>query len=265
VQGALRDSEVTVRCLAALALAAMPDAQTVPLLLERANDPETGFQFHSRAVVEALKGLNSAGRLTGQDKQTLVAQLGSPAVHSRELALYYFTLVGAPATPEVQKRLTRIARDDPSPYARELAFVNLKSSFGATAEVRDLLHERMTADRDAAVQSRAAVALAQAHSRLPPEDPRRAESLDWLDEFLRGYGDGTQRADRDWGWRPLGNALLEYGPAGRERLERLLADPSNRSLSDLAWRILFLRQGDQFFPVTEVEDRAAHARHPWRR
>jgi len=91
------------------------------------------------------------------------------------------------------------------------------------------------------------------------------QSLDWLEEFLRGYGDGTARADRDWGWRPLGNALLEYGPAGRERLERLLADPSNRTLSDLAWRILFLRQGDQFFPVTEAEDRAAHARHPWRR
>jgi hypothetical protein len=131
--------------------------------------------------------------------------------------------------------------------------------------VRNLLHERMTADRDAAVQSRAAVALAQAHARMPPEDLQRVEALDWLEEFLRSYGDGSQRADRDWGWRPVGNALLEYGPAGRERLERLLADPTNRALSDLAWRILFLRQGDQFFPVTEEEDRAAHARHPWRR
>jgi HEAT repeat protein len=256
---------VTVRCLAALALAAMPDEQTVPLLLERANDPESGFQFHSRAVVDALKALNSAGKLTDQDKQKLVTQLGSPAVHSRELALYYFTLVGAPATPEVQKQLSRITREDPSPYARELAFVNLKSSFGATADVRELLHERMSADRDAAVQSRAAVALAQAHARLPPEDPQRREALDWLEEFLRGYGDGSQRADRDWGWRPLGNALLEFGPAGRERLERLLANPSNRTLSDLAWRVLYLRQGDQFFPVTEDEDRAAHARHPWQR
>ena len=265
VTAALRDAEVTVRCLAALALAAMPDEQTVPLLLERANDPESGFQFHSRAVVDALKGLNSAGKLTDQDKQKLVAQLGSPTVHSRELALYYFTLVGAPATPEVQNQLSRITREDPSPYARELAFVNLKSSFGATADVRKLLHERMSADRDAAVQSRAAVALAQAHSRLPPEDPQRREALDWLEEFLRGYGDGSQRADRDWGWRPLGNALLEFGPAGRERLERLLADPSNRTLSDLAWRVLYLRQGDQFFPVTEDEDRAAHARHPWQR
>jgi HEAT repeat protein len=265
VTAALHDPEVTVRCLAALALVAIADDRTVPLLLERACDPETGFQFHSRAVVEALKALNSAQRFTPRDRQALVDQLQAKSSHARELALYYFTLLGAPATPEVQQHLLLIARDDANPYARELAFVNLKSSFGPTREVRELLHERMTADPDHAVQSRAAVALAQAHARLPADDPLRKEALHWLEEFLRGYGDDSQRRDRDWGWRPLGNALLDYGPAGRELLERLRSQPHNRALSDLAWRVLDLRQGDQFFPVTEEEDRAAHARHPWRR
>jgi len=265
VTAALRDPEVTVRCLAALALVAIADEQTVPLLLERARDPKSGFQFHSRAVVEALKALNGAGRFTPRDRQALVDQLQAKSPHARELALYYFTLLGAPATPDVLKHLLSIARDDENPYARELAFVNLKSSFGPTREVRELLHERMTADPDAAVQSRAAVALAQAHARLPADDSQRKEALDWLETFLRGYGDGSERPDRDWGWRPLGNALLDYGPAGRELLERLKSQPDNRALSDLAWRVLDLRQGDQFFPVTEDEDRAAHARHPWRR
>jgi hypothetical protein len=42
-----------------------------------------------------------------------------------------------------------------------------------------------------------------------------------------------------------------------------MAEASNRQLSDRAWRILYLKQGDQFFPVTEAEDAAAHKLHPW--
>jgi hypothetical protein len=33
-------------------------------------------------------------------------------------------------------------------------------------------------------------------------------------------------------------------------------------LAELAWRVLYLRQGDKFYPVTEEQDRAAHALRP---
>ena len=47
------------------------------------------------------------------------------------------------------------------------------------------------------------------------------------------------------------------------KMKALLADGTNRELSDRAWRILHLKQGDQFFPVTEAEDAAVHKLHPW--
>ena len=82
-------------------------------------------------------------------------------------------------------------------------------------------------------------------------------------EFFRQYGDGCERTDRAWGWRLLGNSLLQFGPDGEAALKALMAEANNRELSDRAWRILYLKQGDQFFPVTEAEDAAAHKLHPW--
>ena len=81
--------------------------------------------------------------------------------------------------------------------------------------------------------------------------------------FFRQYGDGCQRTDRDWGWRPVGNALLLFGKEGRIQLEALMRETDDRALSDRAWRILHLRQGDQFFPITEEQDATAHQLHPW--
>jgi hypothetical protein len=233
-------------------------------LLKTAADPASGFQFHSRAVIDALKTLNSNGKLTPADKQLLVNRLTDHSPRTRELALYYFTLLGAPATPAVEERLTRIVRNDSSPASRELAIVNLRSSFGPTATVRETLREIMQRDPNHAVQCRAAIAFAQMHARMDAGAPQRREALHDLERFFRQYGDGCGRADGEWGWRPLGNALLDYGPAGVELFERLMRESTNRDLSDRAWRILYLKQGDKFFPLTAEADAAAHRKHPWR-
>ncbi|MCY2967571.1 MAG: HEAT repeat domain-containing protein [Planctomycetota bacterium] len=262
---ALRDPENSVRCQAALALGELERTPAVEPLLAAAFDPGSTFQFHSRAVVEALKKMTADGRLTGSDKLALTEKLNDSSSRTRELVLYYFTLIGAPATPEVHTALTRIALTDDNPYSRELAIVNLRSSFGPTTEVKATFRRVMEADRDHAVQVRGAIAYAQMHARLDVADPARAAALDVVVEYFRQYGDRCQRTDREWGWRPLGNVLVEYGPAGEERLKALMKDPTDRDLSDRAWRILYLKQGDQFFPVTEEQDAAAHKLHPWRK
>jgi hypothetical protein len=98
---------------------------------------------------------------------------------------------------------------------------------------------------------------------LPAEDAGRNTALAEAVGFFRQYGDGCERTDRAWGWRLLGNSLLRFGQDGEAALKALLADGTNRELSDRAWRILHLKQGDQFFPVTEAEDVAVHKLHPW--
>jgi hypothetical protein len=178
------------------------------------------------------------------------------------LVLYYFKFIGAPATPAVRTRLFEIIRGDPSPYARELAMVNLRSSFGPAANVTSLLRKVMADDKDHAVQARAAVALATMHARAEP-GPTRDDVLAHVVDFFRQYGDGCDRTDRQWGWRAVGNAIVLFEEEGKAKLAALMRETGNRALSDRAWRILHLRQGDQFFPVTEEQDVAAHQLHPW--
>jgi hypothetical protein len=113
------------------------------------------------------------------------------------------------------------------------------------------------------VQVRAATLFAAMHARLPAKDAARNMALAEAVGFFRQYGDGCERTDRAWGWRLLGNSLLGFGPDGEAALKALLADATNRELSDRAWRILYLKQGDRFFRMTEAEDAAVHKLHPW--
>ena len=262
VAAALEDPENSVRIRAVLALGELNDPPAVQRILTAISRDNSTFQFHFRAVPEVLKKRAADGRLSKKEKDLLVAQLADAQPRVRELVLYYFKLLGAPATPAVRLQLLDIIRNDPSPYARELAMVNLRSSFGATAEVTSLLLEVMATDKEHAVQARAAAALATMHARAEP-GPTREKALAEVAGFFRQYGHGCQRTDREWGWRTVGNALLLFGTEGKAELEALMRETDNRALSDRAWRILHLRQGDQFFPISEEQDAAAHQLHPW--
>jgi hypothetical protein len=262
VAAALRDPENSVRVRAVLALGELEDPEVVSRILEVISRDNSTFQFHFRAVPEVLKKRAADGRLTPADKELLVARLTDPQARIRELVLYYFKLVGAPGTLDVRSDLIAIIRDDPSPYARELAMINLRSSFGAVPLVTSVLKQVMTDDKDHAVQTRAAVALATAHAGTNP-GPTRVQALADVVAFFRQFGDGCQRKDREWGWRVVGNALLRFEESGKAALKKMMAESDNRTLSDRAWRILHLRQGDGFFPITEEQDAAAHKLHPW--
>jgi len=267
---ALRDRQSTVRCLAALALAELPDEHLVPTLVDAALADPRQHQFAHRAVTEALLKCQNNNRLTVASKQVLVERLATAAPAGQALLLHYLTRLGAPATPAVEQRLADLLVNSPDPEVRELCLVNLKSSFGATQSVRSLIGQRLEQETTASVQVRAAVAYAQMHAPLPQDDPLRVDALARLDLSFRKYGAGCRRVDREWGWRLLGNALLELGPEGRQRLERLLSPPSDdspwdRELADRAWRVIHQRQGDQFYPTTPEADAAAHRLHPARR
>jgi len=262
---ALHDPENTVTCLAAVALAEIDDPQGLEPLVAAAFDPKSTFQLQSRAIPEAFKKLAAVEPSGTALKKRLVPELCAPLSKTRELALYYFTLIGAPATPEVEKSLSQIVLHDENEYSRELALVNLRSSFGATAAVTQTIRTVMQKDPSHAVQVRAVTAFSMMHARLAAEDPVRKQALEEAVTYFRQYGDGCQRTDREWGWRLLGNSLLEFGPAGEDALKALMTEASNRDLSDRAWRILYLKQGDQFYPVTEAEDSVAHQQHPWKK
>ena len=141
-------------------------------LLVAAFDPKSTFQFNSRAVPQALKKWATTEPGGATLKKLLVPRLRDQSPRTRELTLYYFTLIGAPATPEVEQSLTEIALHDDGEYARELAMVNLSSSFGAITEVAQTIRTVMQKDPSHAVQVRAASLFASMHARLPAKDTR---------------------------------------------------------------------------------------------
>jgi hypothetical protein len=259
----LHDPENTVSCLAAIALGESNNLEEMQTLLVAAFDPRSTFQFNTRAVPQALKRFAATEPGGATLKKLLLPRLRDKSPKTRELTLYYYTLIGAPATPEVELALTEIALHDDGEYARELAVVNLTSSFGAVTSVAQTIRTVMQKDPAHAVQVRAATVFAAMHARLPAKDAGRNTALAEAVGFFRQYGDGCERTDRAWGWRLLGNSLLRFGQDGEAALKALLADGTNRELSDRAWRILYLKQGDQFFPVTEAEDAAVHKLRPW--
>lgn len=261
VERALLDPENSVRWQAALVLGQLAGPRCVPKLFDAVARDESTFQFNFRAVPEVLKKLNEQKKLGPKEKAFIAGKMTNSDAMMREVVLYCLKLVGAPATPDVEKVLLQIIRDDPSPFAKELAMTNLRSSFGPTARVTGAIRTAMK-DPDAAVQVRAAATLAEALSGAGL--PKEARALKDVADFFGRYGDGCKRPDADWGWREVGNALLLFGGDGRAVLEKMMAEKTNRRLAELAWRVLYLQQGDRFFRLTEKEDREAHARHPFR-
>ena len=170
---ALHDPENTVRCLAAMALAETSDASGIETLLVAAFDPQSTFQFNSRSVPQALRKWATTAANGATLKKLLVPRLRDPSPRTRELTLYYFSLIGAPATPEVEQSLTKIALHDDGEYARELAIANLSSSFGPIPAVAETIRTLMQKDPSHAVQVRAATLFALMHARLPAQNHAR--------------------------------------------------------------------------------------------
>jgi hypothetical protein len=144
---------------------------------------------------------------------------------------------------------------------RELALAVL-ANFDANPVYVDALYESMNRDTDAVVQVCACKTLAS----MARQDGQtlQPKALKAVTDFFRQYGQGCGRADRDWGWRVVGNTLRDgFGDAGKEALRQMMQQKEDKHLAELAWRVVYLKQEDGFTPITEEEDREAHLHHPF--
>jgi hypothetical protein len=126
----------------------------------------------------------------------------------------------------------------------------------------DAISRSMKEDSDVVVQVRACRSLATI-VRQDAGQPFREKALQSIVSFFRQYGEGCQRADKDWGWRDVGNSVRSFGEAGSRVLDQIMHETQNRSLADLAWRVVYLKQEDQFFHITEEQERQDHLKHPF--
>ena len=154
-------------------------------------------------------------------------------------------------------------RDSARPVRYEAAFAlgNVRKSPEAVeALIEAIRHE------DVVVSDRAAVSLAEIVGRKEAEGPElRARFVAALKELFGRLGDGCKRADADWGYRPVGNALLAMGLEGEAVLRGFMDQTKDRRLAEFAWKTLYIRQKpNSFSEVTEKENEEAFKmRPPW--
>lgn len=246
----LTDPENGVRCVAALALAQTHGAASATALLAAVE--KHGNHMLRECAVIALR------RIQPIPIEVLsTSAVTAPDSRVREVAMRALlpnaTAVMLPTFEAGLRDATRFPR-----FAATEALGNVRKSPKA-AEI--LIGTLVT--EDIAVANRAAVSLGVIAKRNEPElntlRPKILESL--LLAFHRHADDSL--ADHDWGWRVIGNALLDLGEEGADALRQIRDDGKDPRLADLAWRVVDLTQRmNTFSEVTPEQNETAMSRRP---
>jgi HEAT repeats len=246
----LDDGENGVRCAAALALADRKDAAACKALLRAAE--QHGNHMLRECVVIALRQLSP----------TPVEELSEAALHStsgevREVAMRALQVHAKPGLVPVFKEGLRDKARFPR-FAAAEALGNVTHS----AEAVELLIAALN-DSDPAVTNRAAASLGKLVALKQAETgPLRPKILAALTAAFEKHSD-AKRADADWGWRPVGNAMLECGEEGAAALRRIRDQRADARLAGLAWQVVDLPQRSHAFSVVSPEENeAAMKRRP---
>ncbi len=246
----LGDAENGARCAAALALADRKDPAACQALLQSVE--RNGNHMLRECVIIALRKLMPLP----------VAELSDAALNSknagvREVALRTLQVHAKPALLPVFRAGMKDTERFPR-FAAAEALGNITHS----AEAIELLIATLKED-DPAIANRAAASLGKLVTLKQREtEPLRGQILAALLTAFERHRDAT-RADADWGWRPVGNAILDCGTEGVAALCRLRDHSGDARLAELAWRVADLTQRVHAFSwVTPEQNEAAMQRRP---
>jgi hypothetical protein len=261
IQSALLDPENSVRWQAALVLGQLNASNCVQDIFAAVGRDNSTFQFNFHAVPQVLTELKKKNLLTQQQIAFIIGLTSAPEIMVREIAWNSLRALYLPPTDALGKAALATLASDPNPYARELALAVIQN-FPPTPPYFNRISQSMTNDADTVVQVRACRALAVI-VRQDAGQHLRESALRSLSAFFRQYGEGCRRPDKDWGWRDVGNSLRSFGEPGIHALEEIMREKTNKSLADLAWRIVYLKQEDQFNHITEEQELKDHLKHPF--
>ena len=277
-----KDANLLVRRMALLALGKSKDPQALPIIEAGLEDAENGVRC---VAAEALREINRP-----ESVAKLLAAVERSGTHPLiESAVIAFTKM----QPFPRAELATAAAESKNPMVRTTAmraFRNMANEESVPMLTRGL-HDPERSVRFAAAQAlgnvprspkavealieatrhddpvvsdRAATSLGVAGvSRAKEIAPLRPAILEALKALYAKFGAGCQRADAGWGWRPVGNALLKFGPEGEQVLHAFMDQRQDMRLAELAWKSLWIRQDNgAFSEVTEKENDEAFKHRP---
>lgn len=278
----LHDHNVIVRRLALSALGKLKDPAAVPSIEQGLDDEENAVRC---AAALALRDNNRP--------ESAAKMLGAVDMHGTHplMEMVFHTMPRIkPAPREV---LAEAASKHANPLVRSTAMRSLVFMtdvkllpvfaqglhdsdrfvrFAAAEALGNVRHSTEAVElllqalqhEDPTVSDRAATSLAViVAAHFPETDPLRARIVTALGELYAKLGDGCQRSDAEWGYRPVGNALLKMGAEGEQILQRFMDQKSDRQLALEAWKTLWIRQDSKTFSeVTEKENEEAFSHLP---
>jgi hypothetical protein len=247
----LEDGEGCVRSMAAQALRDVSGPQSASRLLECVG--RHGSHPLNEVAVITLSRMRPTPL---EDLKTVARGHANPVVRQVAMRALAF-LPRADLVP-----IYAAALDDADRYVRFAAAQGL----GAVRRSPEAVETLITATRhqDPVVSDRAATSLGLIIERKEPEvEPLRERMSVALRDLYAILGDGCARADADWGYRPVGNALLKLGEAGEKILRGFMYQNRDRRLAEQAWKSLYIRQDNgRYSEVTEAENDEAFRHRP---
>lgn len=283
------DPHVLVRRRAIFALAELGASDQVPAVEACLADPESSVRIAAAAALAKINRPSSAERLLaalemdgyfqikiaaldalvamGEDAlPTLLA--GSPSANSavREVSVRALGKLGRIGLPDrvVFDRLRSVALD--SQEDERVRYFAVERLVGMRRAVDAAQQESLAADlaelvkgeASHTVRLRAAWGLGYLYGVL--DSTRREVALAALAEGFRGYGDACRANDAAFGWRVFGNAMLQYHRPGRDMLEDMRQQTTDRWLAWIAYQVVHVPQrGGKIQLCTEAEAVATHA------
>lgn len=279
-----RDPNVIVRRMAYSALGKTKDAEAVPTMERGLDDPEHSVRCAAALAFRDVYNADSTAKL--------LAAIDRSATHPL-CEIVWPTLPRFRPMP--RDEVAGAARRHENPNVRMVAmralvymwhesvvptfvaglqdsdrFVRYAGAkgLGATRRSPRAVEALIAAinHKDVVVANRAAVSLGEVAVRDEKEVAHlRPNVREALTKLFRQFGDGCERADREWGYRSVGNALLDMGGEGEAALREFMAQRSDKRLAELAWMVLELRQRPgTFSEVTERENEEAFGKRPGR-
>jgi HEAT repeat protein len=278
----LSDKNVITRRLAIIALAATKDPSAVLLLEKMLSDPEVDVQCIAMITLGKLQRPESIpvilAALAKDDYQNhMLMECARSALLKPYAKPLLLNALKSSKNTAVRTMAARVlvfqagdgdvstlveALKDPERYVRFAsaeALGNIKNSPGA---VKALIEA--TRHEDPVVSDRAATSLAVTLARCDAAVMSlRPQILEALKTLYAKLGDNCLRVDADWGYRPVGNALLACGPEGENVLRDFMNQSRDIKLAEFAWKTLYIRQyPNSFNEVTEKENAEAMRMRP---
>jgi HEAT repeat protein len=278
VEEALNDPERSVRAAAVFALRDLHGPETVSKLIAAVRHIRE-FQIFE-AVSTTLSGID------GRYFPEILRLADDPDALMRRMAIY---VLGRRGDVRAVPALVR-ALEDKDLYVRFRA-AHAMQAFGKESTAVDALLRALD-DPSVVVQDRAASSLAIALIEGSTTKPRlglesavlilktpagplediqltseQKRALAALSRKFKEFGDGSTRSDLEWGFRPIGNAMLAFGAEGGRQLQEMIDQKKDHPLAELAWQVLYIRQGMENFclvPGADEENERIYRTYPTR-